>query len=438
MPAMAQLHAADAPIFIVGLPRSGTTLLASMLSTHAAIDCGPETFFFARLPSDPTKLLDPAGWPDRALDYVGGLRLRDAPVHELYGRTRQEIRAFLVARPPSLAAMLESLTASRAAARGKRRWAEKTPRHLGRLEVIRRTYPKAAVIHVVRDPRDAAMSMTRVPFASDSLIANLYLCARAEAAAVPLLTGDARLLTVRYEDLVIDPGAELRRVSRFLGESFDPRMLDPGRAPADLAAGHEWWKGKETQPLDRSRVEAWRREMSKADKRIGAVICHDMICAYGYEGAVRPLGGVLLAPDARSFVAEHEGIARSLAVRAIVVQPLGTGRGPARDRAQGLRGLGLAFWPLHGADRWALGRGPRMRLRSLVRLGAILARRRLARRATVWVRPSRAPSGPTLVAPGRDMGTRVAELMLRVLARPVTPEAWLEGLGVRRSERDLR
>jgi len=433
MPAMAQPQAGDPPIFIVGLPRSGTTLLASMLSTHPAIDCGPETFFFARLPSDPGPLLDRNDWPDRALDYVCGLRLRDAPVHELYGRTRQDIRDFLVARPPSLAAMLESLTASRAAARGKRRWAEKTPRHLGRLELIRRTYPNAAVLRVVRDPRDAAMSMTRVPFASDSLIANLYLCARAEAAAVPLLTSDARLLTVRYEDLVIDPEAELRRVSRFLGESFDPRMLDPELAPADLAAGHEWWKGKETQPLDRSRVEAWRREMSEADQRIAAVICHEMIRAYGYEDPVTPRGGIVVVPDVRRFVADHEGIARSLALSAIVVHPLGAGRGSAPDP-----GMELAFWPLHGADRWALGRAARVRVRALARMGLILVRRWLARRATVWVRPSRAPSGPTLVAPGRDMGTRVAELMLRVLARPVTPEAWLEGLGVRRSERDLR
>ncbi len=433
MPAMAQPQAGDPPIFIVGLPRSGTTLLASMLSTHPAIDCGPETFFFARLPSDPGPLLDPPGWPDRALDYVCGLRLRDAPVHDLYGRTRQDIQAFLVARPPSLAAMLESLTAGRAAARGKRRWVEKTPRHLGRLELIRRTYPEAAVIRVVRDPRDAAMSMTRVPFASDSLIANLYLCARAEAAAVPLLTGEPRLLTVRYEDLVIDPEAELRRVSRFLGESFDPRMLDPELAPADLAAGHEWWKGKETQPLDRSRVEAWRREMSEADQRIAAVICHEMIRAYGYEDPVTPRGGIVVVPDVRRFVADHEGIARSLARSAIVVHSLGAGRGSAPDP-----GMELAFWPLHGADRWALGRAARVRVRALARMGLILVRRRLARRATVWVRPSRAPSGPTLVAPGRDMGTRVAELMLRVLARPVTPEAWLEGLGVRRSERDLR
>lgn len=416
---MPQPQAGDAPIFIVGLPRSGTTLLASMLAIHPDIDCGPETFFFARLPADPAHLLDPSGWPQQALDYVCGLRLRDAPVHESFGRTRADVRAFLSARSPSLAAMLESLTAARAGARGKRRWAEKTPRHLGRLALIRRTYPAAAVIRVVRDPRDAAMSMTRVPFASDSLLANLYLCARAEAAAKPVLESDARLLTVRYEDLVMGPERELLRVMRFVGESFDRRMLDPQRAPPDLAAAHEWWKGKESQPLDPSRVAAWRREMSEQDQRIAAVVCHEMIRRHGYEGAVSPRRSVIIAPDVNLFVAQQEGVTRALALDGIVVRPLGRERDPAPDGRSD-----LAFWPLAGGDPWALGSSVRARTRALARMGVSLGRRRLAGRAAVWMRPRR------VSADQRGHATSLAELMLRLLSRPSTLDAWLGTLGV--------
>ncbi|MDQ3553789.1 MAG: sulfotransferase [Chloroflexota bacterium] len=434
---MPQPQAGEPPIFIVGLPRSGTTLLASMLAIHPAIDCGPETFFFARLPPDPSRLLDPAGWPERALDYVCGLRLRDAPVHESFGRTRQDVRAFLSARPPSLATMLESLTAARAQAQGKRRWAEKTPRHLGRLALIRRTYPAAAVIRVVRDPRDAAMSMTRLPFASDSLLANLYLCARAEAAATPALERDPRLLTVRYEDLVTGPERELLRVVRFVGESFDPRMLDPQRAPPELAAAHEWWKGKESQPLDLSRVAAWRREMSEQDQRIAAVVCHEMIRRHGYEGAVSPRRSVTIAPDVNLFVAQQENLARALALDGIVVLPLGRERDRTRDGRSD-----VAFWPLAGGDPWALGGSVGARTRALARMGVSLGRRRLAGRSAAWVRP------PRVSVAKRGLATSVAEQLLRALARPTSLYAWLDTLGVtqrpdvtpltRRPEPDLR
>jgi len=448
MPEMSQPQAesrtTEAPIFIVGLPRSGTTLLAAMLSTHPAIDCGPETFFFARLPSDPTGLLDPAGWPDRALDYVCGLRLRDAPVHELYGRTRQDLRAYLAARPPSLAVMLESLTAARARARGKRRWAEKTPRHLGHVRLIRRTFPEAAILRMIRDPRDAAMSMTRVPFASDSLVANLYLCARAEAASGPAIARDPRSLTVRYEDLVRQPESEARRISRFLGEPFDPRMLDPRQAPTDLAAGHEWWKGKESEPLDPSRVEAWRREMAADDQSIAAVICHATMRRHGYEGGLRPRGAVVIAPDVKRFVVEQEATARSLARQGIVVEPLragaGTPAGGPRGGAAGRR-TELVFWPLLDDDRWALGRSARTRARALARMAVILGRWRLGGRAAIWIRPLPAARATTTapprasraaaaaaVSPRRPDGgvaTRAAELMLGLLGRSVTSDAWL-------------
>ncbi|HEV8054365.1 MAG TPA: sulfotransferase, partial [Candidatus Limnocylindrales bacterium] len=299
------------PIFIVGLPRSGTTLLATMLDAHHAIDCGPETFFFARLPRDPARLLAPGAWPEPAVDYICSLRLRDSPIHQLYGRTPSQVREALAARPPSLAAMLESLTAARADAAGKQRWAEKTPRHMARVPLIRQTFPDAAIVRVVRDPRAAALSMTRVPFASDSLLVNLYSIERADAAAEPHLRQDRWLLTVRFEDLVRDPTEELRRVCDFVGEPFDERMLSERDATA-LTAGHEWWKQKASEAPDTSRVEAWKTEMSADDQRAAAVICHDMLVRHGYPGAVEPRATVIVEPD--GFVARHEDAARRLAL----------------------------------------------------------------------------------------------------------------------------
>lgn len=417
-----------APIFIVGLPRSGTTLLAAMLAAHPAIDCGPETFFFARLPRDLTRLTDPATWPGPALVYLCSLRLRDALVHEMYGRTRADMERHLTGRPPSLAVMLEALTAARAAALGKRRWVEKTPRHLGRLRLIRATFPDAAVVRLVRDPRDTALSLTRVPFASDSLLVNLDAVARSDRAAESAARTDPWLLTVRYEDLVLSPEQVLRAVCEFVAEAFDPRMLKPREGAAGLAAAHEWWKGKESGPLDPSRVEAWRREMGATDQRIAAVICHDMIERHGYPEAVLPRTIVAIEPDAPGFIARDERTARRLALGRVVVRPRSAGGG-ATASSSGPRGaVDLVYWPADGRDPWRLGRTRKRRARSLARMAFLLARRRMTRRPATWVRAPRDPRP--------RVGTRAAELTLRALARPMAPEAWLRSKGVADREAD--
>lgn len=403
----------SAPIFIVGLPRSGTTLLAAMLARHPAIDCGPETFFFARLPPDLTRLVDPARWPAEAVDYLCSLRLRETPVHELFGRSRRAMEDDLTARPPSLAAMLETLTAARASTAGKSRWAEKTPRHLGRLDLIRATFPDAAVVRLVRDPRDTALSLSRVPFASDSVLVNLHSVCRADAAADPQVRHDPWLLTVRYEDLVTDPEPVLRAVCDFVAERFDARMLMPSESAASLAAGHEWWKGKESQPLDRSRVGVWRDDLDAVDQRVAAVVCYEMIERHGYEGGKEPSGGVAIEPDATGFVGRQEAVVRLLALGGVVLRP----------RRRGGR---LVFWPADGRDPWRLGRTMIGRARNVGRMAVLLARARFGGRPATWVTVS-GHAKPSF-------GSLAAEAFLRLLARRRSREAWLTEVGAAAAE----
>ena len=218
------------PVFVVGLPRSGTTLMAVCLDRHPALDCGPETHLFANLATaDQGALLDPRGWPDAATGFVCSLATDGVPVHEAAGVDRPRIRAALAARPPSVAAMLESLTVAQAVDAGKPRWVEKTPRHLAYLPLIRSLWPDAAIIHLVRDPRARAVSMARMPFGSDSQVANLLDGVLRDQATLAAVDADPRLLRVRLEELVADPARELRRVCDFLGEPWSPAMLEGSR-----------------------------------------------------------------------------------------------------------------------------------------------------------------------------------------------------------------
>ncbi len=211
----------SAPVFVVGGPRSGTTLLSAMLAAHSAFYCGPETHFLSRWSrlarSEREHILDPADWPERATAYVCSLSLGQQPIYPMYQLEREEIRAWMAIRPPSLATMLESLTAQRAGRAGAPRWVEKTPRHLEVPELITGTWPHARIVRIVRDPRDAAVSLTKVPFGTPSLLTNLSVLARMNEAAADFYRSSDAALTVRYEDLVAAPERELRRICEFVG-----------------------------------------------------------------------------------------------------------------------------------------------------------------------------------------------------------------------------
>ena len=181
MPSPQLMHtpppASDAPVFVVGVARSGTTLLAAMLSAHSRLDCGPESRFFARYrhldAQARRRLVEPTLWPDPAMELLTSLRNQSHPVIGLFGLAEDEVRAWLAARPPALPTILESLTELHAQKAGKPRWIEKTPRHLLMTDTLRRLWPQARIVRIVRDPRDTAVSLSAMPFAKESVVGNL-------------------------------------------------------------------------------------------------------------------------------------------------------------------------------------------------------------------------------------------------------------------------
>jgi len=90
---------------------------------------------------------------------MSALSLGDYSVRDLFRISSQEIFDYLATRQPSIAALLESLTVPLMLAQQKTRWAEKTPNHLLHLRAIRRFYPAAKIVRIVRDPRTAAFSI---------------------------------------------------------------------------------------------------------------------------------------------------------------------------------------------------------------------------------------------------------------------------------------
>jgi len=401
----------SAPVFVVGGPRSGTTLLSAMLAAHSAFDCGPETHFLSRWShmarTERERILDPADWPERATAYVTSLSLGKQPIYPMYDLTVEEIRAWLAVRPPSLATMLESLTTQRALRNGAPRWVEKTPRHLEVPELITETWPEARIVRIVRDPRDAAVSLTRVPFGTPSLLTNLSVLARMNEAAADFYREPGQALTVRYEDLVASPERELHRICEFVGVDYEPSMVEDRSGATGVAAEHEWWKGDATGPLDRSRSGRWAAEMPPEVQHYAALNLGPLLEEHGYGEAVPPKRKLAIVPAGDALNARYDGVLLHLAAADVAV------RRPIPTTIEELHlQEPLVFFGVVGQLEPDRDRPAERRVVDIARLGLLLLTRRLQRRPVVWVRRlsliRRHPN---------DGGERFVARLLQVLAR---------------------
>ncbi|MFN8621060.1 MAG: stealth conserved region 3 domain-containing protein [Chloroflexota bacterium] len=397
------------PIFIVGTSRSGTSLLASMLGAHSSIACGPETALFLHLEGRLKRILDDPRWPDEAVRFLTELQrvTADETVLTHFGLTPERVRRRLEVRPPSARALMEALTVPFMEDQGKRRWAEKTPKHLWHAAMIRRLWPDARVIRIVRDPRGVALSTREWPF-QRSAVKVAYQWRLDEAHWRAFSAGDPLTLELRYEDLVTDPEAAVARVCAFLGEPFEPAMVQASAARAKVVAENEAWHAKVAGAVDPARAVAWRTDLPEDEQRAVAMICHAEMPRHGYEGAITPRATVGAHPWIRSLV-RAEDVLAELVAQDVVAMPVGEEQHPGSDRrlllgAPGEVRLADGSPGTPGGWRGVAGWG--------VRLAADRARRRPA----LWV------PEPIDRAPGTGAADRAGDLLLRALARRVPPD----------------
>ena len=261
--------------FVVGAPRSGTTLLRLMLDAHPRIAIPAESHFYPALLAVDERRQD---WLDAALAAV-----TESPG---WGDYRMDALAFARAardaRPAGIGDVLRTFYASYAARFGKPAWGDKFPGNVLNMTAIARLLPEARFVHIVRDGRDVAASLRGRWWRpeGDTFRACIELWAGRVRAARAQAAEGIPYIEVRYEALVRDPRATLARVCAFVEIPYDDAMLRYAeRAPARHGELTDWrFEGRvipraqvltdyaETErPLTQERIGRWRAEMSAAD-----------------------------------------------------------------------------------------------------------------------------------------------------------------------------
>jgi tetratricopeptide (TPR) repeat protein len=218
----------DLPVFIVGMPRSGTTLLEQILSSHPAVAAGDElAFWIDRLSNS----------KDSRIDSIEAGALSEAA--EEYRRLLRRIG------PESL------------------RVTDKAPFNFEFLGQLRLLLPDARIIHCRRRPIDTALSIFFMNFASSHSYAwdrgDVVFAYRQYERLMDhwrrVLPSD-RFTEVQYETLVADREAETRRLIAFCGLDWDDACLAPERNERRVKTSSLW---QARQPVYRTSIERWRR-----------------------------------------------------------------------------------------------------------------------------------------------------------------------------------
>ncbi|MGH2967790.1 MAG: sulfotransferase family protein [Solirubrobacteraceae bacterium] len=299
-------------VFIVGCPRSGTTLLRRIVDAHPEIAITRETHWIPELIRD-GRCVDPHGRTTRELPAVLESHPKFATLgidHDLLERLAADARL-------SYPALVRALFDHYGAARGKRLVGDKTPGYVSEIALLHGLFPRARFVHLVRDGRDVCLSALGWERKAEQFRRRFPTWEDAPAATAALWwrwhvlhgRGAGRELgpdlyhELRYEALVAQPERECRRLCDFLGLAFDTAMLrfHEGRTRHEpgLSAKRAW-----LPPTPGLRD--WRTQMPDDQVEAFEAAAGDALDVLGYARAV-PTPAATRQPAAAALASAFPG-----------------------------------------------------------------------------------------------------------------------------------
>lgn len=215
----------EEPVFIVGVTRSGTTLLEHILNRHPNLSIYHESHFLRKV------------WAKSDTALLDGTRVRDAldQITNLPSdpQSRQVIEERFQKTDKSLRALFDTVLRSHMEKNGKARMGEKTPSNFWFLDVLFDWYPRAKVIFMIRNPHNVLGSFKKFkamrgwPRHDRTIIGRaFYWNYGARVLKESLTRYPGQIKCVMFESLINEPGATLRDLCEFLDEDYYEDVLN--------------------------------------------------------------------------------------------------------------------------------------------------------------------------------------------------------------------
>ncbi len=283
-------------VFIVGCPRSGTTLLQRIVNAHPRLAVVHETHWIPKFYKRGIGLTPDGRVTPQLVDHVAGHRTF-RKLRKL-GIGREALQGLLRrGGPVSYADFVRGIYDLYARSQGKPLVGDKTPEYGRKLRTLHGLFPEARFVHLIRDGRDVGLSHLNWEVKRDKLSRRLATWAQdpvttgalwwkwnvrlTQEAGQPL--GPGQYYELRYEALVARSAEECARLCAFLGIPYDDAMLrfHEGRTRdlPRLDAKKAW------RPITPG-LRDWRTQMSPEDQERFEAAAGDLLDELGYPRAV--------------------------------------------------------------------------------------------------------------------------------------------------------
>lgn len=273
--------------FIIGRPRSGTTLLQSLFDAHPDVVIPPESLVIMRLFNKyghhkKLKLPDPEifvkelqtinkfeAWPIDTNKLISDMKNFNGDFHSLIKTVYSCYKTPFLKEPVKI-------------------FGDKNPHHSLNLKKIFKIFPEAKIIYIIRDYRDHILSVKRVRLLFESTTISAYRWKRSLISISKLKKKFAdSFFTLRYEDFVENPNTEMQKMCEFLHIDFRPAVFDFYKKdfvlPSKLSLEtFNLFHSALLKPINNSAVGKWREFLPLKDVQIADYICGSKGTEYGY------------------------------------------------------------------------------------------------------------------------------------------------------------
>lgn len=252
-------------VFIVGVGRSGTSLLQSVIASHPDVGALPETSFLRRFCFTLSSKKETI-FLDRHIKRFPQLELL---LKDYY--PKHEANLLDVYKEATLSPNVTTIL-------------DKDPRLIEFIPDLLNSFPNCKILHIYRDPRDVLVSKKKAGWsAGRSLISYLV------ASKVQLKDGidaekQGQVLSIKYESLITNPKESIENICSYLSLPYDELMLDHSAAAKRLVQAEEFeWKKETLKPINKNNSFKWLNELT-AVEALASTYCNiKFIREFGYS-----------------------------------------------------------------------------------------------------------------------------------------------------------
>jgi hypothetical protein len=251
-------------VFIVGVGRSGTTLLQCKLNAHPDVCFPPETHFF--------RFYVQNGRFEKIMRQKGATALLEHLNNDKYlKRLKCDIdglfeRTYVNNQLPSADRFYLRLLSEYSNRINKRIIGDKDPRNIEYLSDLHRYFPDATIIHMIRDPRDVIVSRLKADWSKGRILLSHVFTYKFQIQIGRQMGnkffGD-RYHEVIYEQLLSEPYEVLKQVCKILDISYSSKMLDFASSAKEIISNSEMqWKKETLGPLLKENWGKWKNHLT--------------------------------------------------------------------------------------------------------------------------------------------------------------------------------